>query len=173
MLKLRGINLVGTDKQAIPGLPGNQGILRTNAGQPAPKMRNMGPQCDIRARGRRPAPQRIGDAGRRYALIQIDQQQRKQLTLLAPAKLEPLSPVDTGGQRTQDAKPRFPGPGAPPSSTRSAYSQRLHSGVLLLRSPKFLSRRYWTYVQMGVVVVGTVAYRYRYLGVPPRRNDIG
>jgi hypothetical protein len=89
-------------------LPGNQGLVRTNAGQLVPKMRNMGTQGDIRARGRRPAPQRIGDAARRYVPIHVDQQQRKQLTLLAPTKLQPLPPVDTGGQRTQDAKPRFP-----------------------------------------------------------------
>ena len=95
-------------------------------GQLAPKMRNMGTQCDIRARGRRPAPQRIGEPARRYTSIQIDQQQRKQLTLLAPTKLQPLPPVDTGGQRTQDAKPRFPGHGAAsPSTTSSAYPASL------------------------------------------------
>jgi hypothetical protein len=68
----------------------------------------MGTQCGIRARGRIPAPQRIGDPGRRYAPISIDQQQRKQLTLLAPTKLEPLPPVHPGGKRTQDAEPRLP-----------------------------------------------------------------
>ena len=121
MLKLRGINLVGTDKQAIPGLPGDQGILRTNAGQPVPKMRNMGPQRDIRARGRRPAPQRIGDAGRRYAPIQVDQQQRKQLPLLAPAKLQPLPPSTPAASGPRMPNHGFPVDGAPPSSTRSAY----------------------------------------------------
>ena len=137
MLKLRGINLIGTNKQAIPGLPGHQSLLRTNAGQLAPKMRNMGPQGDIRARGRRPAPQRIGDPARRYGSIQIDQQQRKQLTLLTPTNLQPLPPVDTGGQRTQDAKPRFPGHGAaPPSTTSSAYPRRYHDVLAIdIRPP--------------------------------------
>jgi len=73
MLKPRGINLIGTNKQAIPGWPGDQRMLRTKAGQPMPKMRHMGTQRGIRARGRLPAPQRSGDLGRRYAAIQIDQ----------------------------------------------------------------------------------------------------
>ena len=65
MLKLGGINLIGTNKQAIPGLFGDQRVLGTNAGQPVPKMRHMATQCGLRARGRLPVPQRIGDSGRR------------------------------------------------------------------------------------------------------------
>ena len=128
MLELGGVNLVGIDEQAVPGLPGNQRILRTNAGQPAPKMRHMGTQRDIRARGRRPAPQRIGDPGRWYAPIEIDQQERKQLALLVPAKLQPLPPVDTGGSGPRMPNHGFPVGGAPPSSTSSAYPRRDHDG---------------------------------------------
>jgi len=34
----------------------------------------MGTQCDVRAGGRRTAPQRIGDPARRDASVQMDQE---------------------------------------------------------------------------------------------------
>jgi hypothetical protein len=96
-LELGDVDLVGADEQAVSGLSGNQCIPRPNAGQPAPKMRHMGTQCDIRAGGWRTVPQRIGDPACRDASIPIDQQEGKQLALFVPAKLWPLPPVGSGG----------------------------------------------------------------------------
>src|SRR6476469_8337246 len=96
-------------------------------------MRNMATQSDIRARRRRPAPQRISDPARGYAAIQIDQQQREQFALLAAAKLKPHPTVDTGGKRTEDAKPRLRShDGAPQSSTSSAYPRAYHAAIAFL-----------------------------------------
>ncbi len=64
-LKLSGINLIGTNKQAVPRVFGDQRLLGTNTGQPVPKMRHMATQGGLRARGRLPVPQRIGNSGRR------------------------------------------------------------------------------------------------------------
>src|SRR6478609_3889142 len=102
-------------------------MLRINSSQPVPQMRNMATQRDIRARRRRPAPQLISDPARGYAAIQIDQQQREQFALLAAAKLEPHPAVDTGGKRTEDAKPRLR------SRRRSA---ELHQLSLSARVPR-------------------------------------
>jgi len=86
-LELSDVDLVGADEQAVPGLSGYEGFPRPNAGQPAPKMRHMGTQCDVRAGGWRTAPQRIGDATWRSAPIAINQKKGKQLALFVPAKL--------------------------------------------------------------------------------------
>src|SRR6478609_9305346 len=108
-------------------------MLRINSSQPVPQMRNMATQRDIRARRRRPAPQLISDPARGYAAIQIDQQQREQFALLAAAKLEPHPAVDTGGKRTEDAKPRLRShDGAPQSSTSSAYPRAYHAAIAFL-----------------------------------------
>ena len=86
-LELGGVDLVGVDEQPVAGLPGNQRIPRPHAGQPAPEMRHMGTQRDIRACGWRTAPQCIRDPSRCNAPIEVDQQEGKQLALLVPAKL--------------------------------------------------------------------------------------
>ena len=69
----------------------------------------MGAQCDIRAGGRLPVPERVGDPACRCAAIKLINKHGKQFALLAPTKVKPLPRIDTCGKRTEDAKRRFPG----------------------------------------------------------------
>jgi hypothetical protein len=84
-------------KQTVAGLPCHERVLRADGGQSAPQVRDMGAQGDVRACGRLPTPQRVGDPARCYAAVQVDQQDGKQFALLASTEPERLPPVGTGG----------------------------------------------------------------------------